>query len=678
MKNLLFTAFLIILSVSFCPSLKAQIWLSNDDIYKQAEEFLNAEDYEEALPLYLLLEKKDYKSANVFYKIGLCYLNTRGKKEKAIPYLEVAIKNASSVYNNTLQETKAPLKALLMLGVAYRINNEPDKAIEIFEILKDSIDISNTEMQTIIDLHIKRCENAIVLKSFSGKATKERLPDIINDDYPNYNPVLTNHETLLYYMEGLKFYDAIMRSRFVDGQWQAPQNITPDLGCDGDYYLVGASADGSKLLLNFYETLKAGEIFMVEKNEKGWSPLKRLNDNINTKYDEKHASLSSDGKTLYFTSNRPGGFGGQDIYLSKLGENNDWGQAVNLGPAINTPYNEESPFISYSDSILYFSSQGHLNIGGYDVFYSVRKNDGEWNQPINMGSPVSTADDDLFYFPMENGLHGLMSRLEDSSNTYDIYRYQYISFPNTPRYRLRGNVNDSSSLGYDNYMVLVTDLNTLDTIQKVHPDNKGYYSLLLPDGKFSVLLSKDSKIVSKADISLNNEFSETIEIPKEKFIPEILLAQTTTQTKPLQAEYSDTLILQDILFAFNNFSVQTKYIDYLSDVTALLSKQPSFHIQIIGYADAVGSEDYNLKLSEKRAQSVARYLTNLKVDTNQIEIIGKGESDPVAINENPDGTDNPEGRKYNRRVVIVPVNLSSKVIVLKKTIIPGELRQKEE
>jgi outer membrane protein OmpA-like peptidoglycan-associated protein len=675
MKNLLYSALLIIFSVSYCPSLRAQIWLSNDDIYKEAEEFLNAEDYEEALPLFLLLDKKDYKTANVYYKIGLCYLNTRGKKEKAIPYLESAIANTSSVYSNTLQETKAPLKALLMLGVAYRINNEPNKAIEVFEILKDSIDISNTEMQTLIDLHIKRCENAIVLKSFSGKAFKDKLPEIINDEFPNYNPVLTDHETLLYYMEGLKFYDAIMRSRFIDGQWQAPENITPELGCDGDYYLVGASADGNKLFLNFFESLRSDEIFMVEKTETGWSALKKLNDNINTKFDEKNASLSSDGKTLYFTSNRPGGFGGQDIYLSKLNEKNDWGPAINLGPSINTPYNEESPFISYSDSILYFSSQGHLNIGGYDVFYSKRNGENEWNQPINMGSPVSTPDDDLFYFPMENGLHGLMSRLEDSSNSsYDIYRYKYIAFPNTPRYRLRGNINDTSGMGYDDYLVLVMDSVSHDTIQRVHPDKTGEYSLLLPDGKFSILLSKDDIIISKADISLNNEFTETIEIPIQRFQPLMALVQQQPQT--IIKEFTDTLILQDILFEFNNFSIQPQYNDYLIKVTSLLSTDPSFHVKIIGYADAIGSDKYNMELSKKRAQSIAKYLTNLKVNSIQIETIGKGESEPVAINSNPDGTDNPEGRKFNRRVVLVPVNLSPKTVVIEKSVIPDELRQK--
>jgi outer membrane protein OmpA-like peptidoglycan-associated protein len=675
MKNLICSAFLLVLSVIFNNSLKAQIWLSNDDIYNEAEQFLNAEDYVEALPLYLLLEKKEYKSANVFYKIGICYLNTRGKKEKAIPYLEYAAKDVSSVYNNTLQETKAPLKALLMLGVAYRINNEPDKAIAVFEILKDSIGSSSPEMLTVVDLHIKRCENALVFKSFSGQAVKERLPDIINDEFPNYNPVLTEHGTHLYFMEGLKFYDAIMSTRFVDGKWEMPKNITPELGCNGDYYIVGVSADGSKLLLNYSESLNAGEIYMVEKTETGWSGLKLLNENINTKFDEKQASFSADGKTLYFSSNRPGGYGGQDIYVSKLNGMDEWGTAVNLGPSINTPYNEEYPFISYNDSVLFFSSQGHLNIGGYDVFYSIKKDSNNWKQAINMGAPVSTSDDDLFYFPMENGLHGLMSRLEDGTNTsYDIFRYQYIDFPNTPRYRLRGSVKDSIQMVYDDFLVMVVDSFSLDTIQKVRPDKNGGYTLLLPDGSYFVLLSKDNKIISKTGFNLDNEYTEEIEIPAGTTGP--LLAQVSVEKQPEVTETKDTLVLEDILFAFNNFSVQPKYKAYLNQISVLLNKERGFQIQVIGYADALGNETYNLELSAKRAQSVANYLKELKVENKQIEIISKGESGPVAINSNPDGTDNPEGRKYNRRVVLVPMNVSPNVIVVEKSVIPAELKQK--
>jgi outer membrane protein OmpA-like peptidoglycan-associated protein/tetratricopeptide (TPR) repeat protein len=649
----------------------SQIWLSNTDIYNQAEEFLNAEDYEEALPLFLLLEKKEFTSANIMYKIGTCYLNIRGKKDKAISYLELAAHNVSSLNNNTLTETKAPLKALLMLGVAYRINNEPNKAIETFEILKDSIGETNPELLTIVDLHIKRCENSIILSSFPGKAMKEKLPSQINDDFSNYNALLVDHEKVLYYMEELKFYDAIMKAQFENGEWGNPENITPSVGSDGDYYLVGASADGMKLFLYFYDTPKAGEIYTVEKTADGWSKLKQLNDNINTKYHETYASPSVDGSTLFFTSNRPGGFGGLDIYMSKLDQNNNWGPAINVGPAINTPYNEESPFISSNDSILYFSSQGHMNIGGYDVFYSRRMGENDWNQPINMGAPVSTTDDDFFYYPIGNGLSGLMSRLEQPNNTsYDIFRYKNIEFPNTPRYRAKGNTSGITAANYHDYSVVVIDSKTSDTIEVLSPDDHGDYELLLPEGNFEIMItdSKGNKSNSN-NLSLENALAETIIMPQQT----ISMMNRPDNKDKLE---KDSIILRNILFRFDNYTIQPEYKTFLDSIQHFMQKYSSLSFLVEGFADALGNDDYNLRLSKKRAQEVANYLVSKNLDSKRLIVVAKGEANPVAINTNPDGSDNPEGRKYNRRVVLIPQENSFNIIFINKSTLPSELMQK--
>lgn len=675
MKYLAYSTCLILLLSLSETQIQAQIWLSNEDIYNEAEKFLNAEDYEEALPLYLLLEKKDFKTANVSYKIGTCYLNSRGKKKKAIPYLEYAAANITKEYGNTLQETKAPIKAMLMLGVAYRINNQPYKAMEVFDNLKDTIGNSNPELSTLIDLHIKRCENAIVLEAFPGEAIKDRLPDTINNEYANFNPVLIDHGNLLYYMESMKFYDAIKQTNLKDGQWQTPKDITPDIHSDGDHYLASSSADGNMLILYLYEPLMGGELYYTNKTDQGWSDLKSFNVNINTKFHETHASLSLDGKTLFFTSNRPGGYGGLDIYMSVKNNDTAWGPAVNLGPDINTPYNEETPFISKNDSVLYFSSQGHLNIGGYDVFYSKRIEKNSWAQPINMGIPVSTADDDLFYYPLENGLHGLMSRIEDGFYpSYDIYRYKYIHFPNTPRYRVRGNVSDSSLTGGEDYKIYVMDKNTGDTVQTVNPDNKGDYNLLLPDGDFLVVVADNNGAVSKTDLNLNNDPGETIELAAAKPIP-IAEGITNTMTTTLIEKY-DTIYLNDILYGFNNFELQPASKEYLAQILKLMANDQELKLHIKGYADAVGNENYNLELSNKRAQSVANYFSSNKIGHTRLMVSGMGELEPIAINTNPDGTDNPEGRRYNRRVVITPVNLSTKFIVVEVINIPAELRTK--
>ncbi|MBA7580298.1 Peptidoglycan-associated lipoprotein [subsurface metagenome] len=617
----------------------------------------------------MLLEKKEVINANISYKIGICYLNIRGKKNRSIPYLESASQNVRYDYQNTVEETNAPLKAILLLGVAYRINNELKKAIKTFESLRDKVAISDSELDAIIDMHIKRCENAILLGAFPGEPRTEKLPDHINNEFSNFNPVLVDHDRVLYYMEELKFYDALMRVESDNDSWGMPENLTPKIGSDGDHILVGASSDGKTLLLYIYEALKAGEIYSIQFADGGWSKLKPLNKNINTKYHETHASYSAKNETLYFTSNRPEGYGGLDIYMSKLDENNNWGPAVNLGPIINTPYNEETPIINNDDNILYFSSQGHLNMGGYDVFHSLRKEKNEWRQPINMGSPVSTTDDDLFYFPLESGISGLMSRLEESNSTaYDIYRYNSMVFANSPRFDVRGKVQSVDSSNYIDHQVIVVNNETSDTLISRIPEPDGNYEILLPAGNFSILVFDQKGNISSGTVILEDGDTEK----------EVITGTLAQRVDSIESEEirRDTVYLKHLLFGFDNHVFSTVYKNYLDTIISIMHKYPSLVINIEGYTDAIGSENYNLYLSRRRANAVARYLLSDNIGQERIKVIAHGESNPIAINTNTDGTDCPDGRRYNRRVELVPQQDTSEVIFVIEIHMPERLKQK--
>jgi outer membrane protein OmpA-like peptidoglycan-associated protein len=658
---------------------EAQIWLSDEDIYSEAEEFIDAEEYVEALPLYLLLEKKELLNANISYKIGLCYLNIRGKKDKSLPYLESAVKNISSDAGDSFTEARAPLKALLLLGIAYRIDNNPKKAISVFQMLRDSIIQKDPEFVSIVDMHIKFCENAILLDAFPGEPRKEKLPPQINDEFSNYNPVLVNHDSVLYFMEELKFYDALMRSRLKNGLWTLPENLTPNIGSDGDHILVGASADGTTLLLYNYEALKAGEIYITHFTENGWSEMVPLDSNINTAYNETNASFSYDGETLYFTSNRPGGYGGLDIYKSEMDESGNWGPAVNLGPIVNTPYNEETPIMNSDDEILYFSSQGHLSMGGYDIFYSLKMGENKWHMPINMGAPICTTDDDLFYFPMEENVTGLMSRLEPPMSTgYDIYQYYSMVFSNSPRFNVKGKVSDVDSSNFSDYAVAIVDKRTSDTVANAYVNPDGNYDLLLPAGNFTVVVQKKNELIGSSQIDLNDNSPESTllaDIPAYKTTGnEIgkIIADIDTAVPSRVA--NDTIILKTILFSFDDATIIEPYAEYLDKISAYLVKNKNVILKIEGYADALGPENYNLTLSEKRAQTVARYLLKSEVDKSRLKVSGKGEKNPVALNTNPDGSDNPDGRRYNRRVIIISDDENEGIIFIHKNDIPDKLK----
>lgn len=204
MKSLIYLLCIVSIVLSASIQASGQIWLSNEDIFDEAEEYLNAEEYVEALPLYLLLEKKEIINPHIAYKIGTCYLNIRGKKHLSVAYLEDAAESVSDSFENTFSENNAPVKALLLLGVAYRVNNQLDKAVETFKTLRQRIQDTEPDYVVLVDLHIQRCENARLLNAFPNEPRTERLPDNINTIYSNYNPVLVGQDSLLYYMEGIE------------------------------------------------------------------------------------------------------------------------------------------------------------------------------------------------------------------------------------------------------------------------------------------------------------------------------------------------------------------------------------------------------------------------------------------------------------------------------------------
>jgi len=223
-------------------------------------------------------------------------------------------------------------------------------------------------------------------------------------------------------MVSLKFYDAVMFSRLVNGEWDAPINITPELQTDGDFYISCLSSDGKLLFLSKDDNFNS-DIFSSSFDGNSWNKIIKLNKNINTKYWESHGFISEDGNQLIFASARPGGFGGLDLYISYK-EEDDWGPAVNLGPEINTQFNEDRPFLINDGKTLFFSSQGHENIGGYDLFRTDLQSNALWSNPENLGYPINTPDDNIFFMPTSNGNEGYISVFKESGGygKEDIYK----------------------------------------------------------------------------------------------------------------------------------------------------------------------------------------------------------------------------------------------------------------
>jgi len=414
--GLFFTIFLTI-------TVNAQDNKDLQNTFLEAEFFLMNGDYSDALSFYLELFDKMPENANLAYRVGVCYLNIPGKKNLSVDYLETASRNMSAKHKEgTISQTAAPYDALYDLAVSYRINYKFDNAKEAFIRYAGTLLPDDRENLDFINHEINVCEMAKDLISKPVAYTEENAGELFNDDKANFNPLISADGKTFAYMVSLKFYDAVMFSRLLNGKWTAPINITPELQSDGDFYISCLSADGRLLLLSKDDNFNS-DIFSSSFDGKSWKKTVKLNKNINTKYWESHGFISEDGNQLIFASDRPGGFGGLDLYVSQK-QNGDWGPAVNLGPEINTQFNDDRPFLINDGKTLFFSSQGHENIGGYDIFRSDLQSNSLWNKPENLGYPINTPDDNFFFMPILDGRAGYYSIFKEVGGLgkEDIYK----------------------------------------------------------------------------------------------------------------------------------------------------------------------------------------------------------------------------------------------------------------
>ncbi|HHJ09659.1 MAG TPA: tetratricopeptide repeat protein [Bacteroidetes bacterium] len=489
--------------------------LSKADIKKkfiEGNSFFLFEEYSDALPYYLELHDLFPDNNNLNYRIGICYLNIPGQKDKAINYLEKAITDITPKYReNSIRETHAPLDAYFYLGNAYRVNNKLDKALEMYQYFKDHLNPKIYDVQ-LVDDQIKTCNVAKKLESTPLYLSEKDIGKPINSRFSDYRPVISGDQKTLVFTRKLPFYDAVFYTHKENGTWSPPINLTPELGIDQDFYSSSLSFDGKTLYL-YKNDQYDGNIYISKYKEGQWSRVIRLNDHINTKYWESHACVTKDGKTLYFTSNRKGGYGGLDIYISKLDSTGEWGSAVNLGPIINTKYNEETPFITADGKTLFFSSYGHYNMGGYDIFYSNLLDNGEWSVPLNMGYPINTTDDDLFYHPVGKGYYAYISKFSTKGmGNMDIFKIEIFSAEHPRKFLIQGTISTKNiPIKPDNNKLFVRLLseNMMDTLKSINPDTTLHYQFETVAGKYNLAISgegiKTQVSQLSMPISLNKE-----------------------------------------------------------------------------------------------------------------------------------------------------------------------------
>ena len=623
--------------------------------------------YKQAIEPYLLANKFNPENALLNYKIGNCYLNSNSKL-KAIPFLEKAYK----------LNPKVDAQIHFAIGKAYHLDMQWDKAVDEYKTFQ-SVTPNLKDNKALYEEVIKKIQECYDGKTLVSKPVRvfiDNVGDAINSQYSDYGPLISADESEMFFTScrasttggGIdelwnEYFEDVYRSTKVNGKWTQAQNIGAPINTKRHDAAMGLSPDGQTMFI-YYDEKGDGNIFQSTLTGTAWSKPERLNKNINTDAKETSASLSSDGKTLYFVSNRLGGIGGRDIYVSTKDDKGKWGKAVNIGPTINTQYDEEGVFIHPDGKTLYFSSKGHNTMGGYDIFKSVFEN-GNWQEPENIGYPINTPDDDVFFVMAANGKHGYYSSFNTNGfGEKDIYMVTFlgpekqmvlnnednllasvaapvkeevmaaaIQIKEAQLILLKGIITDEvTKLPLDATIEIVDNTRNELIASFTSNSSTGKYLVSLPAGKnYGIAVKKDGYLFH----------SENFVIPSTANYEEV---KKDIALKSLSA--GNKIVLNNIFFDFDKATLRPESANELQRLVKLMKDNSSLKIEISGHTDSKGPKDYNLGLSENRAKAVVDYLVKEGIKVSRLSFKGYGETQPVATN------DTEEGRQLNRRTEI--------------------------
>ena len=441
----------------------------------------------------------DSSSANIHYKLGICYLQSGTEKHKAIYHLEKAVQNTSHNYSEEdVTQKKASEFAYYYLGEAYRLHYNFIASYVNFKKLKDMVGDKNAELTADLDHQLITNTNAQEFTKDTAKVLIVNLGDSINTIYPDYSPVISADESTLIFSsrrlgstggdevtdEGLFMEDIYVSHKKKDGTWTRAKSIGTNINTAGSESNIGISPDGQQLFVQKDEN--GGDIYYSTLIGDVWSSLTPLSYNINSPSFETNASISVDGNTIYFVSDRKeGSYGGLDIWSSVKLPNGEWSLPTNLGPTINTAEDEEGPAIHPDGVTMFFSSKGHKNMGGYDIFKSTKNANGKWSEPENLRYPINTPDDDIYYSQSPDGKRGYFSSIRKGGRgDRDVYRIDFERSIAEPLTLLKGvlTFNGTSKMP-SNVKIVVTEEGTNNLVQDIKPNElTGRYIMILAPG----------------------------------------------------------------------------------------------------------------------------------------------------------------------------------------------------
>jgi outer membrane protein OmpA-like peptidoglycan-associated protein len=674
---------------------------------KQANEMLGKADfnfeeknYIDALDQYTQLY--NYKPSDLYYKLmmGICLTYDPAQKQKAIEVIE-QVKITNPEYN----------LCNFYLGKAYAVNYEFDKAVNLFNMFLARAQTDDAAQKGLAQQMIQNCQNAKEI--LADTITQDKVENIkypINSQYSEYVPVISADESVMIYTyRGIKakgadkieesmgseaYNEDVFISYKKNGIWTEPVSIGDNINSENHDAAIALSVDGQTLFI--YKTDGGGDIYVSKLVGENWTMPKKLRGDVNKKDSwEGSCSLSANERVLYFASNREGGLGGRDIYKSELQEDGSWGSAVNMGSSVNTVYNDDAPFIHPDNRTLYFSSQGHTSIGGYDIFSVVADEYGNFSNTKNLGYPINTIDDNRFFVLAADGKTGYYSGSGvNSIGEQDIFKIIAGKIEKPVLALILGKVyfNDvvtgsimnlykktdrelegtfKSNIKTGKYVMALTpgiyeievELETGEIVRdSIRLDSITEYIVLKKDFRIysdsNLLAQQTPALQALLDAELNKEGKTIDTLFTENIVAEIDL-------KPMDSGTS--FVLKGIEYDFDKSTLRPKSKIELDRLVVILNEHKDIRVEISSHTDAKRnvelakkrfaargltytkqahdkkSKNYNNGLSQRRAQSVTSYLINKGISKARLVANGYGEEKPIATNETE------EGRQTNRR-----------------------------
>ncbi len=613
---------------------------------KKAKLMIENENYNGAINVYLDLLKNRLVDYSVYTNLGYCYLKT-GDYDRALNFLEKSVK-----YYKSLEEYRKTdaLNAMFYLATAYFDRYDFEKAKKMYISI---MDYSNRRQMLRIKEKIIQCDSAQdMFEHPTGFFVYQ--PGIINSEYPDYCPVISPVQGKMYFTSrrpgstGGKIapdgyeYEDIYSVNLNNGKFSKPVNIGPPINTDSYEATASISYDGKTMFIYKSTTKDPGDIYVSELVNKKWTVPKRMGKPINKHSRETHASLSPDGEHIFFTSDRNGGYGGLDIYEADLSPNGKWVNVRNLGKYINSPKDEDGPFISPDGKYLYFASNGHIGMGGFDIYKSKIKPDGTWSKPVNMGFPLNTVNDDIFYVPTNNPeqafysskqIGGVSSILvvkiyEDINNMIFVKGYAFDSKKRVlPNNIIRG---DSVKYGFNLYPFDKKVYVGNDTVHVFHRQGTSVLDSVckIPDNtSIKVYKVSDNSLVGQYSLSLMGKYGVPMSSQDEHVIyfsaPGYSYDVYTVKKKPGTYIYNaelDTIIkgktkiVKYTVFdkdSTNLTDAQKFELNFLADY---LNKNNNLCVDISSYGYNEIPETYD----EQRTIAIENYLAERGIGANRI------------------------------------------------------------